>query len=411
MNSIASQRRIAVLERHLRTAPVPLQFLGTNASCPVTNKHCVKKSCRCSVGGAHSSLCPFTGRSKEHPSPRINVHASPNATPLRICITGAAGQIGYSLIFQIATGRMFGPNQPIFFQLLDIPPAKDALNGVVMEIEDCAFPLVKGILASTEAKECFMNAEVILMLGSFPRKEGMERKDLMAKNVAIFKEQGKLIDQFAARDVKVLVVGNPANTNCLIAMMNAPSIPKENFSALTRLDQNRATFQLAQKLRVQVETVKNVIIWGNHSVTQYPDVNHAFISNRPPGFVSNAGTELQQDNQWLRETFLPTVQKRGAAILKARKLSSAASAANAIVDHIRDWLLGTTIGEFVSMGVASTGAYGIPEGVIYSMPVFCRQGKYHIVEGLVIDEFSRQKMQETYNELKEERELALSLLV
>eukprot|EP00743_Colponemidia_sp_Colp-15_P001180 GILK01001297.1.p1 GENE.GILK01001297.1~~GILK01001297.1.p1 ORF type:complete len:373 (-),score=86.46 GILK01001297.1:242-1318(-) len=339
---------------------------------------------------------------------KLRDHLAPEEPlqPVRILVTGAAGQIAYSLLFMIAQGRMLGPKQPVILHMLDIPAAAGAMQGVVMELLDGAFPLLKDIVATTDLREAFSNVQIAVLVGARPRGPGMERKDLLGANAAIFQEQGKALNDFADRNVKVLVVGNPANTNAQIASQNAPSIPRENFTALTRLDQNRAVAQLASRLRVPVSTVKNVIIWGNHSATQYPDVNHAFIADYPrPQFVNSVRAAIGND-VWLNDEFIKTVQQRGAAIIKARKLSSAASAANAACDHIRDWFLGTAEGEFTSMGVPSTGAYGIPEGVIYSFPVVCRNGTYQIVEGLQIDAFSREKMTLTDKELREEKEMA-----
>jgi len=335
---------------------------------------------------------------------------SNNYSPLRVLVTGAAGQIAYSLIFVIASGGVFGPRQELILHLLDIPPMKQALEGVELEIEDGAYPLLKGIIATTDVKEAFTGVEIAVLVGSFPRKDGMERKDLLAKNAAIFREQGKALNDYADRNVKVLVVGNPANTNALITMSSAPTIPRENFTALTRLDHNRAKNQIARKLGVNSAGVHNVIIWGNHSSTQYPDVNHGYISDHPTAGMHDGIRSVINDDKWLRETFIPAVQKRGAAVIKARKLSSAASAANAIADHLRDWLLGTPQGEMVSMAVPSDGSYGIAAGVIYSYPCVCSGGKYSIVQGLTIDDFSREKMKDTHNELLEEKKEAFAFL-
>jgi len=314
-------------------------------------------------------------------------------------VTGAAGQIAYSLIFLIGRGDLFGPNQEVILHLLDIPFCQEALNGVLMEIQDCAFPLVKQVIATTDVKEAFSNVQYALLVGAFPRKEGMERKDLLKSNATIFKEQGNALNTFADKNVKIVVVGNPANTNAFICMKSAPNLPKENFSALTRLDHNRAKAQIASRLNVSIKDVHNVFIWGNHSSTQYPDVRHGYIESkggRVP--VLNA----VNNNEYLQGEFVAHVQQRGAAIIKARKLSSAASAARAIVDHMRDWIFGTE-GEIVSMAVRSDGSYGIQEDLIYSFPVQCKDGKYHIVQGLSIDDFSRGKMDLTAAELISER--------
>jgi len=286
----------------------------------------------------------------------------------------------------------------------------DTLKGVDMEITDCAYPLVSEVLCTSDVKAAFLNVDVVLMVGAFPRQKDMERKDLLKKNAAIFKEQGKALNEYASRNVKVLVVGNPANTNALIAAECAPNLPKENFTCLTRLDHNRAKAQIAQRLRVPVRDIHNVIIWGNHSSTQYPDINHAFVQNFPtPGFKSNVRAAVN-DDQWLQNTFISVVQQRGTEIIKARKLSSAASAANAIVCHMRDWLFGTPEGEVVSMGVYSDGSYGVPKGIIYSFPVTCSNGTWSIVQGLVVNEFSKQKMQITAKELLEEKKDAFEFL-
>jgi malate dehydrogenase len=327
--------------------------------------------------------------------------------PVRVLITGAAGQIAYSLIFSVARGDMLGPDQPVILHLLDIPIAMEGLNGVVMEIEDCALPLVHGVVATTSVKEAFDNVKYALLVGAMPRKEGMERKDLLKANAAIFKEQGKALNDYAARDVKVVVVGNPANTNALLAMTSAPNLPKENFSALTRLDHNRARGQIAKRLKLTVDSVHNTIIWGNHSSTQYPDTTHAFVLHNGAKVPVR---EAVKDDTWLQTEFITTVQQRGAAVIKARKLSSAASAANAIVGHMHDWVLGTSTGEYVSMGVPSDGSYGVPEGIIYSFPVTCSGGKWKIVQGLDISDFSRKKMDETAAELVDEKQQALEFL-
>jgi len=323
--------------------------------------------------------------------------------PIRVVVTGAAGQIGYALLPRIANGEMFGKDQPVVLVLLEVPQVKAALDGVVMELEDCAYPLLAGAIASTESKEAFENCDFILMVGAFPRKEGMERKDLIGKNASIFSEQGKVINQVAKKSVKVLVVGNPANTNCLIVMKAAPSIPKENFSALTRLDHNRAKAQVALKAKVPVEKVHNTIIWGNHSGTQFPDLAHAKIDGK-------AAPQVINDNAWAEGEFLKIVQQRGGAIIKARGFSSALSAANAIVDHVHDWQFGTRDGQFVSMAVCAPGKYGIEEELIYSFPVTTKDGHWKVVEGLPISSFARQKMDETKKELLEERQMAFEIV-
>ncbi|KAG0449922.1 hypothetical protein HPP92_027029 [Vanilla planifolia] len=327
--------------------------------------------------------------------------------PVRVLVTGAAGQIGYALVPLIARGAMLGPDQPVILHLLDIPPAAESLNGVKMELVDAAFPLLKGVVATTDVVEACTKVNIAVMVGGFPRKEGMERKDVMSKNVSIYKSQASALEQHAAANCKVLVVANPANTNALILKEFAPSIPEKNITCLTRLDHNRALGQIAERLNVQVSDVKNVIIWGNHSSTQYPDVSHATVIAQEG---EKSVRELVADDSWLRGDFITTVQQRGAAIIKARKLSSALSAASSACDHIRDWVLGTPEGTWVSMGVYSDGSYSIPAGLIYSFPVTCRNGEWSIVQGLPIDEFSRNKMDSTAEELTEEKTLAYSCL-
>jgi malate dehydrogenase len=321
--------------------------------------------------------------------------------PVRVAVTGAAGQISYSLLFRIAAGEMLGSDQPVILQLLEITPALDALKGVAMELEDCAFPLVQGIVQSDDPNVAFKDADYCLLVGARPRGPGMERKDLLEANAAIFSVQGKAINDNASRDVKVLVVGNPANTNALIAYRNAPDLNPGQFTAMTRLDHNRAIAQLAEKTGKHSTDVDGIIIWGNHSATQYPDVHHTKVAGQ-------AATDLVDQN-WLTETFIPNVQQRGAAIIKARGLSSAASAANAAIEHMRDWALGTE-GKVVSMGIHSDGSYGIEEGLIYSFPVTCENGKYTIVQGLEVNDFSRDLMQKTEQELREERDGVSHLL-
>ncbi|MQL92038.1 hypothetical protein Taro_024659, partial [Colocasia esculenta] len=327
--------------------------------------------------------------------------------PVRVLVTGAAGQIGYALVPMIARGVMLGPEQPVILHMLDIPPAAEALNGVKMELVDAAFPLLKGVVATTDVVEACTGVSVAIMVGGFPRKEGMERKDVMSKNVSIYKSQASALEKHAAPNCKVLVVANPANTNALILKEFAPSIPEKNITCLTRLDHNRALGQISERLNVQVSDVKNVIIWGNHSSTQYPDVNHATVKT-PSG--EKPVRELVADDAWLNGEFITTVQQRGAAIIKARKLSSALSAASSACDHIRDWVLGTPEGTWVSMGVYSDGSYNVPAGLIYSFPVTCKNGEWTIVQGLPIDELSRKKLDATAEELSEEKSLAYSCL-
>ncbi|XP_010530220.1 PREDICTED: malate dehydrogenase, cytoplasmic isoform X3 [Tarenaya hassleriana] len=307
----------------------------------------------------------------------------------------------------IARGIMLGPDQPVILHLLDIASASEALEGVKMEILDAVFPLLQGVIATTDVVEACKDVNIAIMIGGFPRKEGMERKDVMSKNVTIYKAQASALEQYAAEDCKVLVIANPANTNALVLKEFAPSIPEKNITCLTRLDHNRALGQIAEKLNFPVSNVKNVIIWGNHSSTQYPDINHAAVS-------TNSGDrpvrDLVTDHQWMKNEFVTTVQQRGAAVIKARKQSSALSAASAACDHIRDWVLGIPKGTWVSMGVCSDGSYGIPPGLIYSFPVTCEKGEWKIIQGLRIDEFSRSKMDETARELVEEKALAYSCL-
>ena len=323
-------------------------------------------------------------------------------TPVRVAVTGAAGQIGYSLLFRIASGQMLGADQPVILQLLDITPAMDALKGVAMELEDCAFPLLSGIVCSDDPNEAFGDISYALLVGARPRSKGMERKDLLEANGAIFTVQGKALSDNAAADVRILVVGNPANTNSLIAMNNAPNIPNERFTAMTRLDHNRAMAQLATKTGTTVNEIAKMTIWGNHSATQYPDLFHAEVNGK------NAAA-LVNDQAWLEGDFIPTVQQRGAAIIEARGLSSAASAANAAIDHMHDWALGTPAGDWVSMAIPSDGSYGVPEGLISSFPVTCADGKYSIVQGLDIDDFSRARIDASTAELGEERDAVREL--
>lgn len=323
-------------------------------------------------------------------------------SPLRVAVTGAAGQIGYSLLFRIASGAMLGDDQPVILQMLEITPALGALEGVAMELDDCAFPLLAGMVRTDDANVAFGDADVALLVGAMPRKDGMERADLLSANGGIFKPQGEALSAAAKRDVKVLVVGNPANTNALIAMSNAKDLDPGRFTAMTRLDHNRAKAQLAAKAGVTVNDVTKMTIWGNHSATQYPDVFHAEISGR------NAA-EVIGDQAWIEGDFIPTVAQRGAAIIKARGLSSAASAANAAIDHIRSWHLGTPEGDWVSMAIPSDGSYGVPEGIISSFPCVCRDGAYEVVQGLELDDFSRAKIDASVAELVSEREAVVEL--
>ena len=318
-------------------------------------------------------------------------------TPIRVAITGAAGQIGYSLLFRIASGEMLGKDQPVILQLLELPmeKAQAALQGVMMELDDCAFPLLAGMVGTADPMVAFKDADVALLVGAMPRGPGMERKDLLLKNAEIFTVQGKALNAVASRNVKVLVVGNPANTNAYIAMKSAPDLDPRNFTAMLRLDHNRALSQLAHKAGVPVGDIQRLIVWGNHSPTMYPDYRFATVSGKPLKDTIN-------DDNWNRNSFIPTVGKRGAAIIEARGLSSAASAANAAIDHIHDWLLGSN-GEWVTMGVPSDGSYGVPEGVIYGMPVVTKAGHYELVRDLPIDAFSRERMDKTLTELEEER--------
>lgn len=315
--------------------------------------------------------------------------------PVKVAVTGAAGQICYGLLFRIAAGELLGKDQPVILQLIDITPSMKAVEGVMMELADCAFPTLAGMEASDDANKGFAGTQVALLVGALPRGPGMERKDLLEKNGGIFIGQGKALNAVADRNVKVLVVGNPANTNAFIAMNNAPDLARENFTAMVRLDQNRAMSGIATKLNVPVSDVKNMTIWGNHSATQYPDVYSAKVGGKSVSSLIN-------DQAWVEGTFIPEVQQRGAAIIKARGLSSAASAANAAIDHVRDWWHGTAPGETVSMAVPSDGSYGIPEGLIYGFPCTCKDGKYSIVQGIEINEFSRARMDATAKELQEE---------
>jgi malate dehydrogenase len=323
--------------------------------------------------------------------------------PVRVAVTGAAGQIGYSLLFRIASGSMLGPDQPVILQMLEITPALGALAGVTMELDDCAFPLLAGTVETDDPKVAFGDADYALLVGAMPRKEGMERADLLGANGGIFKPQGEALSAVAKRDVRVLVVGNPANTNALIAQQNAKDLDPGRFTAMTRLDHNRALSRLAAKAGVHSTDVTNMTIWGNHSATQYPDVFHAKVEGAP-AFEAAGG-----DQAWLEGEFIPTVQQRGAAVIKARGLSSAASAANAAVDHMRTWVMGTPPGDWVSMAIVSDGSYGVPEGLISSFPCTCRDGSYEVVQGLDIDDFSRARIDASTGELSDERDAVREL--
>jgi len=325
--------------------------------------------------------------------------------PMRVAVTGAAGQIGYSLLFRIASGEMLGKDQPVILQMLEIPDekAQKALKGVMMELDDCAFPLLQSMVPTADPMVAFKDADVALLVGARPRGPGMERKDLLDANGKIFAPQGKALSEVASRDVKVLVVGNPANTNCLIAMKNAPRLKPSNFTSMMRLDHNRALSQAGQKVGKPVSSVRRMTVWGNHSATQYPDIFQAEVDGKKIWPQIN-------DQAWLEKHFIPTIQKRGAAIIDARGLSSAASAANAAIDHIRDWVYGTPEGDWVSMGIPADGSYGIAEGVLYGYPCTCRNGKFEIVKGIDLSEFSRAGMQATLKELHEERDAIKHLL-
>jgi malate dehydrogenase len=323
--------------------------------------------------------------------------------PVRVAVTGAAGQIGYALLFRIASGQMLGEDQPVVLQLLEIPQAVGALDGVRMELDDCAFPLLSGVVCTDDPAVAFEGANYAMLVGAMPRKEGMERADLLEANGKIFTTQGKALSDSAADDVRVLVVGNPANTNALIALSNAANVPAERFTAMTRLDHNRAIAQLAAKAGAEVANVAKVTIWGNHSATQYPDVFRAEIGGKP------AWDAVGQDRSWLEDEFIPTVQQRGAAVIKARGSSSAASAANAAIGHVRSWALGTQPGDWVSMAVPSDGSYGVAEGVVASFPCTCRDGQYEIVPGLELDAFSRERIDASVAELVAERDTVAKL--
>ncbi len=323
--------------------------------------------------------------------------------PIRIAVSGASGQISYSLLFRIVTGDMLGRNQPVILKLLDITESQSALSGVAMELEDCAFPLLSDLVVTDDPKIAFRDADIVLLVGALPRGKGMERKDLLEINGKIFAAQGKALDEVANRDVKVTVIGNPANTNTLITMKNAPGLKPYNFSAMMRLDHNRALSQIAMKITRSVSDISKMVVWGNHSGTQYPDLSFAEIDSLSINTLIN-------NQEWVENYFIPTVQGRGMSIIKARGLSSAASAANAAINHVHDWVFGTKKNDWTSMGIPSDGSYGIPEGVIYSYPVVCANGFYKIFQGLEINEFSKKKMKITYEELVEERALISHLL-
>jgi malate dehydrogenase len=325
-----------------------------------------------------------------------------SASPVRVAVTGAAGQIGYAILFRIASGQLLGPDTPVHLSLLEIPQAVRAAEGTAMELEDCALPLVAGVDIHDDPAKAFDGVNIAVLVGARPRTKGMERSDLLEANGGIFKPQGQALNDHAASDVRILVVGNPANTNCLITRSNAPDIPSEHFSAMMRLDHNRAKAQLAAKAGTPVEQVTNMTIWGNHSATQYPDIFHARVNGQ------NAA-EVVNDQQWLENDFIPTVQKRGAAVIEVRGASSAASAANAAIDHVHDWTLGTPPGDWVSMAVPSDGSYGVDEGIISGFPCTTANGAYEIVQGLEIDEFSRSRIDATVNELKDERDAVRQL--
>ena len=322
--------------------------------------------------------------------------------PVRVAVTGAAGQIGYSILFRIASGQLLGDDTPVQLSLLEIPDAVKAAEGTAMELDDCAFPLLAGIDISDDPNQAFNGVNIALLIGARPRSKGMERSDLLEANGGIFKPQGQALGEHAASDIKVLVVGNPANTNCLIAKSHAPDIPTDRFTAMTRLDHNRAIGQLAKKAGAPVREIRRMTIWGNHSATQYPDIFHAEVNGE-------SAADVVSDLAWLEGDFIPTVQKRGAAIIEARGASSAASAANAAIDHVHDWVRGTPSGDWVSMSIPSDGSYGVEEGLISSFPVTCSNGSYEIVQGLEVNEFSRSRIDVTVNELKEERDAVKQL--
>jgi malate dehydrogenase len=324
-------------------------------------------------------------------------------SPVKVTVTGAAGQIGYALLPRIASGQLLGPDTTVELRLLEIPDAMQAVEGVIMELEDSAFPLLESVEASDDPNVAFDGASVALLVGARPRGKGMERSDLLEANGAIFKPQGQAINDHADDDVKVLVVGNPANTNCLIAMSNAPDVPRERFTSMMRLDHNRAKAQLAKKVGAHARDVRRMAVWGNHSTTQYPDISHALVGDRP-------ATELVTDRDWIEQEFIPTVAKRGAAIIEARGASSAKSAASAAIDHVHDWVLGTPEGDWVSMGIPADGSYGVEEGLISGFPCTCSGGEWKVVEGLDIDDFSRERIDASADELRSEREAVKDLI-
>jgi len=369
----------------------------------VQEKHIyLLKSGRISMCGITPSNIDYVAASIHEAVTTIKASPASKKAPIRVVVTGAAGQIAYSLLYQIGSGYVFGNDQPLELHLLDIGPMMGVLNGVVMELQDSALPLVKNVIATDDASVAFNDIDAAFLVGAMPRRDGMERKDLLAANVKIFKVQGEALEKFAKKSVKVLVVGNPANTNALICSHYAPSIPKENFSAMTRLDQNRAASQLAMKAGAKVESVKRVTIWGNHSSTQFPDAAHATIDGKSAVSVIN-------DEDWIKNQFIPIVQKRGGAVIAARKLSSAMSAAKAACDHMKSWFQGTPAGDWVSMGVFSDGSYNTPVGVMFSFPVTINGGKWSIVQGLAMSPFAQEKLGETGKELCEERSEALAV--
>jgi len=334
----------------------------------------------------------------------LTSHSSVHFPPVRVTVTGGAGNIGYALVFMIAQGKMFGPEQPVILTVLEIPQMENSVKAVVMELQDCALPLLKEVHWATDYKKGFEGCQYAILVGARPRGPGMERKDLLSANAKIFKDQGKALSDYANKNVKVLVVGNPANTNALICALNAPNIPKENFSALTRLDHNRAVFQLADKLGTSIDKIRDVVIWGNHSATQYPDLRFALADLNTTKSVKDS-----VEDEWTKKFFIPTVQKRGAAIIEMRKLSSAASAANAVCEHIHDWIYGVSgKNKFTSMVVMSDGSYDVPKDIMFSFPVVCKDGKWQIYQGLKFCDFSKQMIDKTTKELLEEKEMAVS---
>jgi malate dehydrogenase len=376
-------------------------------SCCEPNKVCQR------MKALHTQLYPAVLHCRCRAWSKVNVDPirTHEVAPMHVAITGGAGQIAYSLAFLIARGQMLGLYQPVVLHLLDLPQAKKQLGGVVMELQDCAFPLLKGVVATSDPREAFTGVHVAVLVGAFPRKAGMQRRDLLAKNAAIFKTQGKAINDYADKEVHVLVVGNPANTNCLIFSKCAPNVPRTHISCMTRLDHNRAKAQIAERVGVPTRSVHNSFIWGNHSTTQYPDMRFAYIADYPLKGVTTPARALINDEEWASKTFVPTVQQRGAKVIDARKLSSAASAATAACDAIRDWTLGTPAGEIVSMGIPTDGTkYGIQADLVYSFPVTCQGGEYKVVENLPLDETSEKLIRATEKELIGERADAFALL-